>query len=126
MAESGAPRPKRLSNFAIDRSNFNYIWLDIKKDWTYAQIKEDIGEHQYASHGGLIIYGQPSSGSPNVFHSALTFGPLQYVFFMRLAWVEKLELKLLYPSFSTWCRSEIMKTKQTPLSFEEKKKYGLL
>lgn len=125
MAEVDAPIPKRLSNFAISRSNANCIWLSVKKDWTYEQFSAHLGEHQFASHGGLIVYGHKLSGNPSAFHSTLTIGPLQYVFFMRLVQAEKTELELLYPDFLEWCRSQVEQAKQFPLTEEEKKSLGL-
>jgi len=125
IAEVEAPRPKRLSNFAIGNTATNYVWLAVQRDWTYGQIKEHLGEHQYAAHGGLIVYGSKTSGNANAFHSSLTVGPIQYVFYMRLAWVEKLELKILYPNFSKWCREQVENARQSPLSTEEKLTLGL-
>ena len=99
MAQAEAPRPRRLSEFAICRSGINYVWLAVKKDLTYDEAKAQQGDHPYAAHGGLVVLGDKSSGAPSAFHSTITIGPLQYVFFMRLAWIEKVELRLLYPRF---------------------------
>lgn len=88
-------------------------------------MKEHRGEHQYAAHGGLIVYGHESSGNANAFHSTLTVGPIQYVFFMRLAGLERLELRVLYPEFYRWCREQVELAKNSPLSKEERKSAGL-
>jgi hypothetical protein len=125
MAEVRAPRPKRLSNFAIGKTDTNYVWLAVRKDWTYDQMREQIGDLQYAAHGGLIVYGDKTSGDANAFHSTLTIGPIQYVFFMRLGWVEKLELKVLFPDFTRWCRLQVKEAEQFPLPLEERMRHGL-
>ena len=125
MAEIQAPRPIRLSEFAIGRADANYVWLAVKEDWTYGQMKTHLGESQYAAHGGLIVYGDKTSGIAEGFHSTLTIGPVQYVFYMRLAEIEKLELEASYPEFSSWCRSRVEHAKQFPLSLEERWSQGL-
>lgn len=125
MAEVEAPRPIRLSRFAIGLSHHNPVWLAVHKDWTYSQMKDQISEHQYAAHGGLIVYGQKDTGSANAFHSTLTVGPIQYVFFMRLAGLELMELRALHPRFYQWCKEHVELAKSMPLSDEEMRKHGL-
>lgn len=125
MAEVQAPRPIRLSEFAIGNADTNYVWLAVKKDWTYGQKKSHLGEHQFAAHGGLIVIGDKISGSAKGFHSTLTIGPVQYVFHMDLAEIETQELEASYPEFSNWCRSRVVHATQFPLSREEKLSQGL-
>jgi hypothetical protein len=126
LAEIDAPIPKRLSQFAISKSQHNYIWLDIRRDWTYKQAEAQLGEFQYAAHGGLLVYGNRATNAPEGFHSTVTFGPLQYVFFMYLAPIEILELKFIYREFYDWCCSRVELAKQTPLSDNQQRSVGFL
>lgn len=125
MAEISAPMPRRLARFAIGQTNSNPVWLAVQEDWTYHQAQKDAGGFQYAAHGGLVVYGHKSSGAATGFHSTLTIGNLQHVFYMNTAWVEQFELKILYPTFHNWCRSQVRIAMETPLSDTEMKRTGL-
>lgn len=125
MGEVKAPRLRRLSKFAVGETDANCVWLAVRKDWTYDRMRGHISDLQYAAHGGLIIYGDKASGDANAFHSTLTIGPIQYVFFIRLALIEKLELKILFPDFTKWCQLQVEKAKQFPLTLEERMRHGL-
>jgi hypothetical protein len=126
LAEIDAPIPRRLSQFTISKLQRNYIWLDIRRDWTYEQAKAHLGEFQYAAHGGLLVYGNRATGAPDGFHSTVTFGPLQYVFFTYLAPIEILELKYVYREFYNWCCLRVELAKQTPLSDDYRRSVGFL
>ncbi|QSV54668.1 MAG: hypothetical protein HEP80_13055 [Dolichospermum sp. UKL201] len=124
LAECGAPIPRRLALFTIGKLQNNYVWLDIQKDWTYTQAEIHMGDFQYAAHGGLLIYGDENSGVPTAFHSTLTLGPLQYIFFMHLAPIEIFELKYFYREFYNWCRICVDRAKLEPLSDNQKLRLG--
>ena len=125
LAEVKAPRPRRLANFALGKATHNSVWLAVGTDWTYGQYVEQLGEHQYAAHGGLVVYADKKSGHPNAFHSTLTIGPIQYVFHMRLAPLEVLELRLAHQGFMNWCLEQTTKAAETPLSREERLAPGM-
>jgi len=116
LATSEAPIPISLAQFAISRNTTNCIDLEVKKDPTYHHINEQIGIHQYAAHGGLVVYGNRNTKEPSAFHSTLTVGALQYVFSMRLNELEVIELRERFPDFYDWCRSIIEHTIQNPMS----------
>jgi hypothetical protein len=126
LAEVDAPIPKRLSKFAICRSQRNCVWLDIRRDRTYEQAELQLGEFQYAAHGGLVVYGNKDTNAPEGFHSTLSFGILQYVFFIYLTPSEILELKYTCRKFYDWCCSEVELAKQTPISASHQHSLGLL
>jgi hypothetical protein len=125
MAEINAPRPFRLTKFAIGRSDENCIWLWIKEDWQYKNIKHLIEPFPYAAHGGLIVNGSKTSGNANRFHSTLTVGAAQYVFYMDLLEEEALEIVEKFPEFFEWCKSKIDYYKKRPFTSEEKLRLGL-
>lgn len=79
MAEVKAPRPKKLSNFAIGETDMNCVWLVVRKDWYYDQMRIHINNFHYTAHGGLIVSGDKTSGEADAFHSTLTIGPVQYI-----------------------------------------------
>lgn len=119
------PRSVRLARFAISELDANCIWLSIDRDVVHQEFSRVHGEHQYAAHGGLIVYGHKKTGEATGFHSTLTIGPVRYVYFMRLGWIEKLELRLLHPRFNKWVKSKTADATQRPLSEEEKRRLGL-
>ena len=85
----------------------------------------EIGQHQYAAHGGLVIYADKSDGGVTGFHSTLTFGPVRYVFFSRLNAFEKLELKIFHRDFYMWCRERAFAHIETPMTEQELLNAGL-
>lgn len=115
LAEINAPIPILLARFSIGKIASNCIWLEIRSDPTYRHAVTQIGEHRYAAHGGLVVYGDKNSGSPNAFHSTLTVGPLEYVFHMRLNELEKTELREKYVDFHEWCVSKVEEAKECPI-----------
>ena len=62
-----------------------------------------VGRHPYAAHGGLVVYVNKWDKGPNAFHSTLTIGAVQYVFFSRLTWFERIALQVNHRKFYTWC-----------------------
>jgi len=78
------------------------------------------------AHGGLVAYGHKKSGGPRAFHSTRTVGSLRYVFFSRLNWIERLELRLAHPKFYGWCREQTHKAMDEPLSAKECLMLGLM
>lgn len=126
MAEVGAPIPKMLAQFSIGKNSLNRIWLEIKADPTFSNAILAIGEHQYAAHGGLIVYADKITNAPNAFHSSLTIGPVQYVFHIRLNEFEQWELQKEYPEFYEWCSSKVEDSKKNPICAQEWLQVGLI
>lgn len=125
LAELGAPRPRHMSRFALGQTSTNCIWLAVDEDWAYKQVSAERGPHQYAAHGGLVVYGDKKTGGANAFHSTLTVGPLRYVFFSRLNWFEQLELRLSHREFFNWCRAQVQKAMDQPISATDSLTLGL-
>ncbi|WP_296218493.1 hypothetical protein [Pseudomonas sp. UBA2684] len=125
IAQVNAPIPIMLAKFAIGESAFNRIWLWVKTDPTYHQALPYIGEHQYAAHGGLIVYGDKNTNEPNAFHSTITVGPIQYVFHTRLAPTEKIEILEKYPDFLAWCITKVQHAKENPIPESTLFQFGL-
>lgn len=125
IAAVSAPIPVALAKFAIGGSEINRIWLQIKSDPTYHYAILNIGEHQYAAHGGLIVYGDKSTREPNAFHSTITIGPIQYVFHTRLNALEKMEIRENHPEFLEWCVSKVEEAKSNPIPENTLWQFGL-
>lgn len=125
IADAGGPRFIALSHFAIGKIDHNIVSLAINKDWTYQEASRWIGQHQYAAHGGLVIYGRKRTGEPTGFHSTLTVGRLQYVFYVRLNWFGRLDLKLRQRKFYDWCVENSRLAEANPFSSSERKRLGL-
>jgi len=115
IAEVNGPMPTTLAKFAIGDNSLNRIWLEVKSDPTYKFATTQIGEYQYAAHGGLIVYGDKDTSEANGFHSTVTVGPLQYIFHIYLESFEKVEICNQYPDFLEWCASKVIDAKDNPI-----------
>lgn len=124
LAELRAPRPLHMTAFAIGAARQNCVWLAVNEDWTYQQLAASLGPHQYAAHGGLVVYGDKKSGDATAFHSTLTVGPLRYVFHSRLNWLQRWELRTFYPEFNDWCRAQVKVASENPMSDTERLSLG--
>jgi len=120
MAEIGAPRPIYIARFAIGSFIQNRVWLAVHRDWAYEQIAGLNHDLRYAAHGGLVVYGDKDTNAPNGFHSTITFGPVQYVFYFRLDWKELLELRLCHSKFYPWACQQVQPLNQTGFTGEHK------
>lgn len=125
VAAVKGPAPVELARFAIGESPRNRIWLELKRDPVYSEFAPQLGEHGYAAHGGLVIYADKSSHTPNAFHSTLTIGALQYVFHMRLTGAERTELLATQASFCDWCRGKVGEGLANPVPEQTWERLGL-
>ena len=126
LAEVKAPRPVHMSKFATGKNDRNCIWLRIGYDWTYQQFEPYVGQHPYAAHGGLAVYADKLDNGPNAFHSTLTIGALQYVFWSRLTWYERIALQVNHREFYTWCRDRAAEVTVTPMSKIKQFRFGVV
>lgn len=116
MAAVNSPIPTILTQFAIGANSGNRIWLEVRSDPTYHLAATQLGNFQYAAHGGLVVSVDKNTGDLNRFHSTLTVGPLQYVFFMDLIEQEKIEIRTNHPVFYEKCLSKAADEIQNPRS----------
>lgn len=125
MAEIQAPRHIHLSSFATGKVHKNCVWLSVDRDWEYERMSQCYGDHPYAAHGGLVVYGRKDTGEATGFHSTLTLGPLRYVFYTRLNWFERSALKISHPAFNDWCREKVMNAIDNPITETDLRRLGL-
>jgi hypothetical protein len=125
VAEINGPIPMHMANFAIGQVDQNCVWLAVDKDVTYVEAVQKLGEHQYAAHGGLVVYGDKNSGEANAFHSTLTVGPLRYVFHSRLNWIQRLELRWVHHEFRAWAKERVAAAQKDPIPEQDKRRLGL-
>lgn len=125
IAELNGPIPLRMARFAVGQVNQSCVLLAVDQDETYTEAVQAMGEHQYAAHGGLVVYGGKDTGEANAFHSTLTVGPLRYVFVSRLNWLERLELRWAHREFRDWVREQTSAARTQPLTDAEKRRLGL-
>jgi hypothetical protein len=125
IAAVEGPIPIAVAKFAIGESALNRIWLELKRDPIYTELIEQIGEHGYAAHGGLVVYADKETRTPNAFHSTLTVGPLQYVFHTRLSDSEKSELLASHDRFCAWCRVRVGEAIDSPIPEQARERLGL-
>lgn len=124
LAEMRAPIPKRLSRFALDEERRYCLTMNIQPDWQFAQLSSD-GPSEYAAHGGLVIYCKRNSHAVTGIHSTLTFGAVQYVYWMRFNVLERIELNLFHPDFYLLCQATGKATAANPIPKETLLKLGL-
>jgi hypothetical protein len=125
IADCGGPRLPLLAAFALGRIDFNPIRLKIKADPTYqdfTQVSEELSA--FAGHGGLVVDHSRSSGELSGFHSTLTLGPIQYVYWMEFNGPVTADLKAADPQFFALTREAFRKGLETPLSDHERRKLG--
>lgn len=126
IAECGAPTIKRLSKFVIEGGCESPISLLIRSDPTYDKYLKDDTQAKYAAHGGLAIYADIKTGALNAFHSTLTFGPIQYIYYIRLSFIEKIELIINHKDFVVDYINIVKSNIENPPSDEYLRRVGLL
>ena len=124
-AAAQAPIPKRVSRFTIGTSDANPILVSIGLDWEHQQISRVLGSCQYASHGGFLVFGDPTSKALHRLHSSFTIGPIQYAYWIHLEPTEETELKHLHPHFYNQCQ-EVLKSTDRPSSEVTERRVGLM
>ena len=125
IAESNGPRLVHLSNFALSMSNKNSLWLGLQRDPEFQNLANDVDDIQYAAHGGLVVIFNKKLDRVVKFHSTISVGPVQYVFFTNLILLEFLELRYFYPEFHDFCKKKYVESEQDPLSEYDMTKLGL-
>lgn len=104
IAEVGGPRPTSLSKFAIGESDRNIVSLRVQKDQLFDRLSSEIPDPQFASHGGLMVRVGKRTGLPTEFQSTLSFGPVNYEFFISLLLPAQVALSVCHREFAKRCR----------------------
>lgn len=126
LSDFGSPRFRRLSDFVMINSDDSPIALSIRPDPVYRDLSGSFDKLMHASHGGLAIYADEKTRFPNAFHSSLSFGPIQYIFWARLNDHEKMELIIDYRDFVTKCVKIALMQSLFPPPNETLEKAGLV
>lgn len=125
IANCGGPRLPTVAAFALGRIDFNPIKLLIKADSTYqdfTQVSEELSA--FAGHGGLVMNHSRSSGELTGFHSTLTLGPIQYVYWVEFNGSVSADLEASDPQFFAFTREAFREGLETPLSDHQRRKLG--
>lgn len=125
VAESGGPRALALSEFALGRTGRNTVCLCIDADPTYETFHEQIGEHKFAGHGGLIVPVHSKTQLPTSFRSSLTLGAVRYIFWVRFGVLPGLALQVFHRPFFEKCQEAYRETLRNPPSDEERRRLGV-
>lgn len=126
IADAGGPRLPVLAAFAIGTIDFNPVKLIIKADPTYqdfALLSPDLAA--LAGHGGLVV-NHDKEGLLNSFHSTLTIGPIQYVYWVEFNGSVSEELNSAAPEFYARTQSAFAKALDEPMSDHMRRKLGFL
>lgn len=100
IAEADGPRFTALVDFAIGRSNVNYVRARMGVDNQFRFWFENTGDPEFAGHGGLRVTFSKRTGLVNGLASSLTHGALRYEFGVEFNWVIGLLLRLRHPLFN--------------------------
>lgn len=125
VAQSFGPRPLDLSRFAIGLASKNVVWLHIDSDPTYQDHRDLHGEHQFASHGGLVVPVDARTKLVTSFISSLTLGEVRYQFRANLMPMAGVALKLFHPLFWAKCQAAYQDTLDNPLPEDQRRRLGL-
>jgi hypothetical protein len=124
VADTGGPRLTAVAQFVVGRSDFNPVKLKIRADATYqdfTQISDDfLG---FAGHGGLVI-NHSCGGVLSGFHSTLSLGPIQYVYWVEFRGDVSADLAEADPRFFAVTREAFRKSMKTPMTDHERRKLG--
>lgn len=99
MAEVGSPVPRRLSEFAIGRTDTTNIRIEIVEDQEYKKILKAFVKVSYAAHAGLSVIGNKTTLNVERFMSGCSFGPINIIFDFRLSPEEQQEFRNEYPGY---------------------------
>lgn len=125
LAESEGPTPIYLAQHAIGNFTQNRVWLQVRRDPQHQRFEKTFGHWPYAAHGGLIVYAQKAGGAPQAFHSTISIGPVQYIFWFRLHWIEKIELKFFHTNFFNFCVEATKNREILPTDLNKLEELGL-
>lgn len=125
MVDAGGPSLPYVAAFATGLHDRNIIKLKIQADLTYQDINTaspDFGA--FAGHGGLVV-DHSKSGELKGFHSTLTLGPIQYVYFIEFNGSVLDQFKEEAPEFYTFTRRAFEDALINPMSDHQRRKLGL-
>ena len=122
LAESGGPRSLQITRFATSQNDDNKVRLHIDADPTYSDFAAELGVHQYAAHGGLVVTTNPETGLINSFRTSLTLGPVRYLFWVEFGATVALALRLFHKQFSDKCVAAYRAALQHPMNAHLRRK----
>lgn len=99
IAESGGPRFLALTNFAIDRSDEEVVFLKIDRDPNFPRWQSKFSDSQYAAHAGLEIQFSRETNLLHEIRSGISLGAVRYTFSIGVEPVLARALKLHSPKF---------------------------
>jgi hypothetical protein len=124
IADAGGPRLPLVAKFALGSIDFNPIKLMIKPDPSYQDYTKLSGDFSgFAGHGGLVV-NHSRSGELSGFHSTLTLGPVQYVYWIEFQGSPGADLKVADPNFFAFTRAAFHEALATPMPDHERRKLG--
>jgi len=112
LAEENLPCPKSLSAFAIGNTEQNCVGLRIEQDDLYNNVSAMLGPTAYGAHSGLSVHGNKRSLKPDYFISAVSFGPLRFLFWYQVSALDRVVLKLQFPLAYSRLKQEIYAAKE--------------
>jgi hypothetical protein len=112
LADVARVRWTTLSDYALNQTREMPCEISLGMDPIFADYKQEIGDHPYAAHGGLVAIWSTSAESVAGFQSSLTFGPLRYVFRFNTGLWDRLSLPWNRIDFWRQCRNATLASEQ--------------
>lgn len=94
LVETGGPRSKSISEFAISKTDKNPIFLTILEDYEYETKLEANSSLGLAEHGGLTFRFDNQKRLVKSIESSLSAGGIKYLFWVELSLMLSLELNV--------------------------------
>jgi len=126
IAHGGGPRLPTVAAFALGMIDFNSIKLNVRADPTYCDYTRLSGDYLgFAGHGGLVV-NHTRSGELSGFHSTLTLGPIQYVYWVEFNCSVSADLEAADPKYFSRMQDIFRKAVENPMSDQDRRKLGFL
>lgn len=124
IVDAGGPALPYLSAFATGLHDRNIIKMKIQADPSYQDfnlVSPEFGA--FAGHGGLIV-NHSKEGELTGFHSTLTLGPIQYIYWIEFDGSVLFELKTTAPEFYDFTQNAFANALENPMSDYQRRKLG--
>lgn len=124
IVDAGGPALPYLSAFATGLHERNVIKMKIQADPSYQDFNSISTEFEaFAGHGGLAV-NHSKAGQLTGFHSTLTLGPIQYIYWIEFDGSVLLELESAAPEFYEFIRNAFADALERPMSDHQRRKLG--
>lgn len=124
IVDAGGPALPFLSAFATGLHERNIVKMKIQADPSYQDFNSvSTNFAAFAGHGGLVV-NHSTAGELTGFHSTLTLGPIQYIYWIAFDGSVASDLHSASPDFYKFIRQAFADAMERPLSRHERRRLG--